>query len=120
MKVGVLSRSIALTLTAALTFRMLRSIRSALASSVASRASSRVKPFELDARILGRELPVDFGLKVVAASLPGSDFADDSLNAVNAVNAPVQALADHDVDLNFCHVQPAAVPGGVDELEAIP
>ena len=63
--------------------------------SVASRASSRVKTFELDAGIFGRELPVDFGLQVVAAGLPGSDLGAHRLDAVDA---PVQALADHDVD----------------------
>ena len=54
-------------------------------------------------------MPVDFGPKVVAAGLPGSDFAAHGLDAVDA---PVQALADHDVDLNLGRVQPAAVLGG--------
>ena len=85
--------------------------------SVASRSSCRVKPFELDAGILGRELPVDFGLKVVAATLPGGDLASHGLDAVDA---PVQALADHDVDFDLGHVQPAAMLGRVDKLEAIP
>ena len=56
-------------------------------------------------------------MKVVAASLPGSDFASHRLDAVDA---PAQALSHHDVDLDLSNVQPAAVLGGVDELEAIP
>ena len=62
-------------------------------------------------------MPVDFGLKVVAAGLRGSDFAPDGLDAGDA---PAQALAHHDIDLKFCHVQPAAVLRGIDELEAVP
>lgn len=40
--------------------------------------------------ILGRELPVDFGLKVVAAAPPGSDLVS---HGFDAVDAPAQALA---------------------------
>ena len=76
-----------------------------------------MKAFEPDSRILGSELPVDFGLKVVAATLPGSDFASHRLDVVDA---PAQALAEHDIDLDFCHVQPAAVLRDAGGLEAVP
>ena len=62
-------------------------------------------------------MPVDFGLKVVAAALPGSDLASHGLDVVDT---PVQALAHHDVDLDLGHIEPTAVLRGVDELEAVP
>ena len=62
-------------------------------------------------------MPVDFGLKVVAAALPGGDFASHRLDAVDA---PVQALPHHDIDLDFGHIEPAAMLRGIDELEAVP
>ena len=55
-------------------------------------------------------MPVDFGLKVVTASLPGSDFAPDGRDAVDA---PVQALADHDIDLDFYRSHSALAFSGV-------
>ena len=85
-------------------------------TSVALRASSRIKAFELDAGIFSGELPVDFGLKVVTADRPGSNLA---AHGFDAVDAPVQALADHDVDFNLGHVQPAAVLGCIDKLETV-
>jgi len=72
---------------------------------------------ELDADVLGGELPVDLGLKVFAADLSGSDFAFDGLDAVDA---PAQAQSYHDVDFDLGHAQPAAVFRGVDKLEPIP
>lgn len=77
----------------------------------------RVEAFEFGAGVAGGELPVDFGLKFVALGLPGVDFAGEF---VLVVDAAVEALAGEDVEFDFGDVQPAAVLGGVDELEAVP
>ena len=39
---------------------------------------------------------------------------------VDGIDAAIEALADHDVEFDLGDVQPAAVLGGMDELEAIP
>ena len=49
----------------------------------------RVEPLELDASVGGCELPIGFGVLLVARALPGSDFLDQSLLVRDA---PVQAL----------------------------
>ena len=58
----------------------------------------------------------DFSKNVVATDLPGINLAAHGLDAVDA---PVQALADHEVDLSLSHVQRAAVLGRVKKLEAV-
>lgn len=49
--------------------------------------------------------------------LPGRHLATHGLDVGDT---PAQALAHHHVDLDLCHVEPAAVLGRVHELEAIP
>ena len=51
----------------------------------------------------------------VALSFPGGDFGDEALGVVDPA---VQALAAQHADLDFDHVEPAGVLGGVVELEA--
>ena len=66
---------------------------------------------------MGRELPVHLGLESIARSLL---FSDLPFQDIHAVDAPVQALADHDIEFDLVHVQPTAVLRGVNALEAIP
>jgi hypothetical protein len=61
---------------------------------------------EFSISVLSSELALDGSLKCVAIVLPRSDFAAQGLLAGNA---PVQALATEDADLDLCHVQPARV-----------
>ena len=72
---------------------------------------------QFDASILGGELPVDLCLYPVSGGLPGGDFG---AQGIDGVDAAIQALADHDVELDLGDVQPTAVLGGEDELEAVP
>ena len=57
-------------------------------------------------------------MNVVATDLPGINLAAHGLDTVDA---PVQTLADYDVDhsLSLSHVQRAAVLGCVNKLEAV-
>jgi hypothetical protein len=67
------------------------------------------------AGLFGCEHPVDASADCVSLSLPGGDFA---LEFVCIIDSTVEALAAQHADLNFHHVQPAGVLGGVVELEA--
>ncbi len=55
-------------------------------ASVSSGLKCRIKPGQLDAGIVGGELPVDFGLKLISPSLPCSHLA---AHGVDVVDAPV-------------------------------
>jgi hypothetical protein len=85
--------------------------------SVASSVKCRIEPLELSASVVGGELPVNLGVDLIATGLPGVDFA---AQGVNVVDAAIQALGNHHVEFDLSHVEPAAVLGRVDELEAIP
>jgi hypothetical protein len=60
-----------------------------------------------DTRVSG-EHPVDASAAVVALGLPCGDFGDELFTAIDA---PVEALAAQDADLDLDHVQPACVLG---------
>ena len=90
---------------------------SATRPSVTSTPKCRIEPFELGTGRFGGELPVDLGLDLVAAGLPGTHLRAHGLNVCNAA---VEALAYHHIDFNLGHVEPAAVFGRVNELKAIP
>jgi len=77
----------------------------------------RIEAFEPPPRIVGGKLPVDRGLEAIAGGLPCGALAAQNLDAFDAA---VQALTDHDVALDFGDVQPTAMLGGADEREAIP
>src|SRR5665647_78958 len=72
-------------------------------------------PTELLIRILSGELPLDGPLQGVSSLLPGIDLVAQELSAVDA---PVQASATEDADLDLRHVQPAGMLGRVVELDA--
>ena len=59
---------------------------------------------------------MDFGFFVVPSLFPGDNLFGDE---VLAVDATAQALPVHDADLDFRHVQPTAVFGGVVELHSL-
>jgi hypothetical protein len=61
------------------------------------------------------EHPFDACSCGVALSLPCADFGDE---AVGVVDPAIQALAAQDPNLDFDHVQPAGVLGGVVKLQA--
>ena len=86
-------------------------------TSVMSHIKSRIEAFEFDPCVVGGELPVDLGLYPVSGRLPGGDFG---AQGVDGVDAAVQALADHDVEFDLGDIQPTAVLGGKDKLEAVP
>ena len=63
------------------------------------------------------ELPIHLGPEAVAGGLPSGDLTAQN---VDAIDASVQALADHDVEVDLGDVQPTAVLRGEEELEANP
>ena len=65
----------------------------------------------------GTTWPVDLGSDPVSVGLPGGDFGAQD---VDGIDAAVEALADHHADFDLGDVQPTAVLGGIDELEAVP
>jgi len=82
-----------------------------------SLVKSRIEALEFDSCVVGRELPVDLGSGPVSGCLPGGDFGAQD---VDGVDAAVEVLSDDYAELDLGDVQPAAVLGGIDELEAIP
>ena len=76
-----------------------------------------METFQLHAGVVIGELPVDGCGDAVLGSLPSGDLAAQD---IDLVDAPVQALADEDIEFDLGDVQPTAVLGGVDELEAVP
>ena len=86
-------------------------------TSVVSFVKRRIEAFEFDTRVVGGEVPVDLGSDPVSGGLPSADFGSQG---VDGVDAAVEALADRHAEFDLGDVQPTAVLGGVDELEAVP
>ena len=86
-------------------------------ASVLSFIKCRIEAFQLDAGVVRGELPVDLGLDAVSGRLPSRDLVVQDLEGVNAA---VEALTGHDVELDLGDVEPTAMLWRVDELEAVP
>jgi hypothetical protein len=86
-----------------------------LIPSALSRSYRGVEPLELDAGVCGGELPVSFGVTVVAAVCPGGDFVDQGLLVWDAA---IETLRRQHAEFGFSHIQPTAVLGRVVPLEA--
>jgi hypothetical protein len=71
---------------------------------------------QFNAGVGGSELPVGFGVVLVAIALPGGDFLDQGLLVGDA---PIEALRRHDAKFGLSHVQPASVLGRVVPLEPL-
>src|SRR5580658_11229082 len=61
---------------------------------------------EFDAGVIGRELPVGFGVMGIAVSLPSGDLVDEDLLVRNAA---VEALRRENGKFGFRHIEPTAV-----------
>src|SRR5262249_33650678 len=66
------------------------------------------------AGLFGCEHPIDASALGIAPALPSGDLGD---HPRVACDAPIEALADQDADLDLDHVQPAGVLGDVVELQ---
>src|SRR5699024_7095918 len=86
-------------------------------ASVLSHVKCRRQALKFDACIIGSELPIYRGFHLIAARLPRGYFRR---HLFPAVDTPSQALSDHHVDFDFGDVEPTAMIGRKDELEAIP
>ena len=71
---------------------------------------------ELDPGIGGRELPLDLALVGVGGVLPGGEFG---VEGVEVGDAPVEALAGQDGQLDLGDVEPGAVAGRVVDLQSL-
>ena len=69
--------------------------------------------FELDSGITSGETPVYSAVSLVSLVLPSLNLL---LQGLLVGNSAVEALAREDTKLNFGHVEPTAMPGGVVEL----
>ena len=85
--------------------------------AIYARIYAAVNTLQPDPSVVVGELPVDLGLNPVPSRLPSGDLGAQHFEGVNAV---IQALADHHIELDLGDVQPTAVLGGEDELEAVP
>src|SRR4051794_21200225 len=85
------------------------------APSALSAFHYRVKFTELDAGVLGGELPVGPGGGGVAPVLPSLDVALQR----RPIAHPVGQVAAEGTQLDLCHVQPGAVLGRVVDLEPL-
>ena len=86
-------------------------------TSVLSFIKCRIKAFEIHAGVVRGELPVDLCLDAVSGRLPSRDLVAQDPEGGDAA---VEALTDHDAELDLGDVEPTAVLGRVDELEAVP
>src|SRR5215471_2126840 len=86
------------------------------ASSGSSVVKHGVEVVELDASVVGGESPVDGTDGGVAGGDPGRDLLFEDLTVRQAA---VEALAGQDAQFDLGHVQPAAVLGGVVQLELV-
>ena len=85
--------------------------------NVLSFIKCRIKTSEIHAGVVRGELPVDLALDAVSGRLPGRDLVAQDPEGGDAA---VEALTDHDAELDLGDVEPTAVLGRVDELEAVP
>ena len=76
----------------------------------------RIQAFELDACIVGRELPVDNGPGCIAAIRPRVGLA---AQGVDVVDAPIETLLGEDAQFDLGAIEPTAVFGGVVNLQAV-
>ena len=74
-----------------------------------------IKRFEFDARFLVGELPFD---RVRVLVLPFKIRADFATEFLCRTDTPVQATAGQQTNLDFSHVQPAAVLGSIMKFES--
>src|SRR5271169_172905 len=98
-------------------------VLSACNSPVVSRCSQsrespelRVQSLQLDAGVGGCELPVGFGVVLVAMVLPCGDFVGEDLLVGDAA---IQTLRREHAEFGFGHVEPTAVLGRVVPFEAL-
>jgi hypothetical protein len=71
---------------------------------------------QLAPRIFGRKAPFDLGAGGIARFFPLLDFSRERLFLSDA---PVQALATQDAQLDFRHIQPTAMLGRVVKLQSL-
>jgi transposase-like protein len=81
---------------------------------VFNRFDDRIEALEFDPGHLGTELPVDFGLELVAWAFPSGDFLPQG---VDRRNAAIQTLAGEHGQLALGHIEPTAMLGGVVKLQ---
>src|SRR5260370_15609246 len=76
----------------------------------------RVQSLQLDGGVGGCELPVGFGVVLVAVVLPCGDFVGEDLLVGDAA---IQTLRRENAEFGFGHVEPAAVLGRVVPFETL-
>src|SRR5665811_541879 len=84
-------------------------------SSTSTRKFGNIMPCQLSIRILSSEVPLDGSSFLVAGLLPRIDFG---FQKFSIGNAPIQALAAENSNLDLSHVQPARVLWCVVKLHA--
>src|SRR5271154_1940747 len=75
-----------------------------------SHLKDRVKALELNAGVIGCELPIGYGATFVAIFLPCGNFLGQSFLIGDAA---VETLTDQNADLGLGHVEPTAMLGRV-------
>jgi hypothetical protein len=75
-----------------------------------------VQPFQLDACIRVGELPIRFGVVLIAVAFPSGNFLDQSLLVGDT---PIETLTRQDAEFGLCHIQPAAMLRRVVPLEPL-
>jgi hypothetical protein len=70
--------------------------------------------FEFDARVVGSELPICFGVVFVSIGFPRGDLLDERGSVRNAA---VEALRRENAEFGFGEVEPAAVCGRIMPFE---
>jgi len=86
-------------------------------TSVMSLNQCRIQTLKFHSCILGCKAPVYLSLDLIAMILPSQHLRLDFLHAVDPAR---QTLADHHIQFDFGNIEPTAMLGCVDELEAIP
>src|SRR5512134_3511340 len=90
--------------------------RSAMPSSSLPQGLCGVEPVQFGSGMVEGEAPLRGGALGIALGLPGCDLAGERLLVGDA---PVEALAAEHGELQFGHVEPAAVLGRVMEVEPL-
>ena len=81
---------------------------------MSERTVGRIEALEFNPGRVGIELPVDFGLVLVALALPSRDFLPQRLEVWNAA---IQTLAGQHGELTLGHIEPTPMLGGIVKLE---